>query len=65
MSRIHSICMYIYCANNPVIYVDPSGHFAIPLLWVGKVILAAAASVVIGGITTQSNKLKKIKFKKL
>lgn len=27
--------LYVYCANNPVNYVDPSGHFAVALPWDG------------------------------
>ena len=27
--------LYVYCANNPVNYVDPSGHFAVTLPWDG------------------------------
>ena len=29
--------LYVYCANNPVNYVDPSGHFAIAVPVFGKV----------------------------
>ncbi len=34
--------LYVYCANDPVNYVDPSGHVAVPL--------AAGAVLVFGGI---------------
>ena len=36
--------LYAYCANNPVNYVDPSGHFAIAIPWIGK------AGIFLGGI---------------
>jgi hypothetical protein len=39
--------VYIYVGNNPVNYVDPTGHFAIvaAAVTVGIVILAAAVTM--------------------
>ena len=37
-----SLNLYIYCANNPVMFVDPSGHVAITIT------TAAAATVAVG-----------------
>ncbi len=41
---------YSYCVNNPLVYVDPGGHFAwLPLL------IGAAIGALIGGITSDWN----------
>ncbi|MFR6189930.1 MAG: RHS repeat domain-containing protein [Anaerostipes hadrus] len=45
--------LYVYCANNPVNYVDPSGHFTVVLPWgwaIGKALLTAFKCIVIAGI---------------
>ena len=46
--------LYAYCANNPVNYVDPSGHFAYAVAYtipgIGQVLLVGTA-VVVGGVT--------------
>jgi hypothetical protein len=41
--------MYAYCGNNPVMYVDPSGEFAITALIIGVIagaILGAGTSII-------------------
>ena len=51
-STIGGLNLYAYCNNNPVMYVDPSGHFVISLL-VGTAVafaLGATVSVVSQGI---------------
>ncbi len=41
--------MYAYCANNPVMFTDPSGEFAISLAILG-LIIGAGIGATIGGI---------------
>jgi len=40
--------LYVYCANNPINYTDPSGHIAIgiPLLWKGLVYIIGGSIVI-------------------
>ena len=42
--------MYAYCGNNPIMYVDPDGHFAL-LVFLGVVGISALAGAIDGGIT--------------
>ena len=37
--------LYVYCANNPVNYVDPSGHFAAAMYTVIKLVLVGGANI--------------------
>ena len=51
---IHGLNLYAYCNNNPVMFADPSGHFAMPnwLKWlIGGVVIAGLgiATVFTGG----------------
>jgi RHS repeat-associated protein len=34
-SSINGLNLYCYCLNNPIMYVDPTGHFAISTLLIG------------------------------
>ena len=50
MSEINGLNLYMYCKDNPVMYVDSSGNFAISIgllmgvgFWVGAVIGASAS----------------------
>ena len=44
---IHGLNLYAYCLNNPVMYVDPSGHSIIALV---AILLGAAIGATIGAI---------------
>ena len=35
---IHGLNLYAYCLNNPVMYVDPSGHIAVSSVVIGLII---------------------------
>ena len=51
---INGLNLYAYCNNNPIMYADPSGHFAISTLIVGAIIgfvVGGATSVVSQGLT--------------
>ena len=37
--------LYVYCANNPVNYADPSGHFAAAMYTVIKLVLVGGANI--------------------
>lgn len=37
--------LYVYCANNPVNYVNPSGHFAAAMYTVIKLVLVGGANI--------------------
>ena len=37
--------LYVYCANNPVNYVDPSGHFAIAVPILVKLVLVGGVVI--------------------
>ena len=39
-----SLNLYTYCNNNPVMYVDPNGHWLLPALAIGGILLAALTS---------------------
>ena len=43
----HGLNLYAYCNNNPVMYADPTGHFAISAL-----IIATVLGAVLGGVTS-------------
>ena len=47
---INGLNLYAYCLNNPVMYADPTGHFAITslLLSIGAALIAGAIAGVIG-----------------
>ena len=55
---IGGIDLYAYCMYNPIIYVDPSGHFALTTFGVGALIAITLTSMVVGGaIQLASNAL--------
>ena len=44
--------LYSYCHNNPISYVDPTGHFA---LIIGILLMTTMIGGTIGGIVSHSN----------
>ena len=51
---IGGVDLYAYCGNNPVMYADPSGHFAISTLaWIiiGAAVLTTAGVITYGAVT--------------
>jgi len=52
-SSINGLNLYAYCANNPVMYVDPSGHFPwLVLVAVAAVVLFTPAGGTIAQVAT-------------
>ena len=47
---VNGLNLYCYCMNNPIMYVDPTGHFAI-WIFLGVVAISAIAGAVDGGVT--------------
>ena len=46
--------MYCYCANDPINYYDPSGHFVIStlaLIIIGTAVLTTAGVIIYGAVT--------------
>ena len=58
--QINGLNLYMYCNNNPIMYVDPSGHFVITLsviLWAAIIgaALGIVSEAIYGGITAADN----------
>jgi len=59
---VNGLNLYCYCMNNPIMYVDPSGHFPILGLIIGTIIevvnsAMAGISLVIGGTISAINRI--------
>ena len=53
---INGLNAYIYCGNNPVMNMDPSGHIILSLMAVlGGVLVSAAISGVLAGFNSTDN----------
>ena len=46
---VNGLNLYCYCLNNPIMYVDPTGHFAMTAFGIWAIIGIVSAAVVIGG----------------
>ncbi len=58
--QIGGVDLYAYCGNNPIMYVDPTGHFAISLLVIGFIVGAAigfGGSAISQGVTNGWNNI--------
>lgn len=48
--QINGLNLYMYCKDNPIMFVDPSGHSALAIFFIGMFILAFTP---IGGLALQ------------
>ena len=53
---INGLNLYCYCGNNPIMYADPSGHFAISALLLCGLALVGIG-LTIGGVASDNNTL--------
>lgn len=57
-SSINGLNLYCYCMNNPIIYYDRTGHFAVSAaLFIGSIIIwsliAVGMAITVGGSATE------------
>ena len=57
--QMNGLNLYMYCNNNPVMYVDPTGHFSILAIILGLVALTGIG-LTIGGVATGNNTMTAI-----
>jgi len=58
---INGLNLYCYCMNNPIMYADPSGHFAITSFLIGLGISALIGAVA-GGVSYAASELVSYAF---
>ena len=49
-SSINGLNLYCYCCNNPIMYYDPTGHFAI-WVFIGVIAISSIAGAIDEGVT--------------
>ena len=62
-SSINGLNLYCYCLNNPIMYVDPTGHFAISTLLIGLAVTSLVSwglseifgAQIVGGASSMVN----------
>lgn len=57
LESINGLNLYCYCLNNPIMYVDPTGHFAIStlaLIIIGAAVLTTAGAITYGAIKEET-----------
>ncbi len=52
VGNLQSNNMYAYCANNPVMYLDPSGYFSISKFIEGTLMVATAVMAIVISVAT-------------
>ena len=56
---VNGLNLYCYCLNNPIMYVDPSGHIAISTLILCGLVLVGMG-LTIGGVVSDNNTMTAI-----
>ena len=46
---INGLNLYAYCLNNPIMYADPTGHFALTAFGIWAIIGIVSAAMIMGG----------------
>jgi hypothetical protein len=59
-SDIKNLNLYLYCANNPIIYYDPNGDIVVSALVIGTIVgcaIGVVSSILYQGFTTKWQKI--------
>ena len=51
---VNGLNLYCYCLNNPIIYVDPTGHFALSTVIIGALIWIAVCGLINGTVNVMT-----------